>query len=706
MKKILKKKILFPFLLILLFFLIFPKSCKAFIGTGIFDYFNTALEGVEESSAPIARRFILLFFAVLFGMIFLAISSATLQAIVSNPEWLTLKTPIIDSGLYFTTGLANVFLIFIFVIIAIAFILKIETFQAKKALPKLIVVALLINFLRVFLGIAIDVANIVQTSILRAAGVEDIVTSSLTTIFGSIQDMWVNIGSWLLGMTVLFMIPFIGPFAQYGLVAMIAASAVFLPSLLHWILQTALAVLLGGIFLFLAFIFACRIFAIWFLVILAPLAFLCSILPQTQKYWKEWVRHFTSWLVFGLIVFLFLVIGLRGSDYLAPSGLPPAIPGYAWFSLPSYFNYYFFLFVFLALTAWIAKKTAPEMANAMIATGAAFLGMVTAAGAIVGKGLAKRFREAAARPEAKEEYEKYKKEKEKMEKAGKKIPLRMRMRGAGLRLGVGAARGVGWIHRQVTGKTLEEAEAERLSKLKSEAMKIQTPEELETRIKHAKRWDPNALGIYAAAGIQKGKEFAKKTRELLSEDEIIKASPILRRYNKKKELEALARGYIDKLSEENLREMGFELKDEDREKGYETIKDKIIGEAKGDEIKHFAKNFWKDPSTMEAIQKFWHGPQLSKAAQEFGRKFVDTYSEIVERMKPEEFIRLNPSAALYLAGGAAQDFGYRTPGGWSRRRIRETLERMRREERELEERTRIGMRRLFRKGRLEEEEGK
>jgi hypothetical protein len=60
---------------------------------------------------------------------------------------------------------------------------------------------------------------------------------------------------------------------------------------------------------------------------------------------------------------------------------------------------------------------------------------------------------------------------------------------------------------------------------------------------------------------------------------------------------------------------------------------------------------------------------------------------------------------LYLAGGAAQDFGYRTPGGWSRRRIRETLERMRREERELEERTRIGMRRLFRRGRLEEEEG-
>jgi hypothetical protein len=57
MKKInLNKPFLIFFLLLFILLLLFPKSSKAFVGTGIFDYFNTALEGVEESSAPVARR--------------------------------------------------------------------------------------------------------------------------------------------------------------------------------------------------------------------------------------------------------------------------------------------------------------------------------------------------------------------------------------------------------------------------------------------------------------------------------------------------------------------------------------------------------------------------------------------------------------------------------------------------------------------------
>lgn len=670
-----KIQIKLSLILLIIFVLIvsFPRPTRAFIGTGIFDYFETALEGVEESSAPVAQRIFFLFFAALFGIMFLLGSASLLQWIIENPQWLTLKNPVVESGLHFVTGLTNLFIILVFVIIAIAYILKIETFQAKKALPKLIIVALLINFVRVFIGIPIDIANIVQQSIIDAAGT-DIVMSSLEAVFGGIWETIGSIISWLIALTVMFMIPFIGPFAQYGMVVFVVSSVLFLPVLLTWIIQTALAVLLGGVFLFLSFIFACRIFVIWFLTIFAPLALLCTVLPQTQKYWKEWLQHLVSWLTFGLIIFLFLVIGFRGAEHLAPQGTPPIVPGFAWFALPSYFGYYFFLFVFFALAAWLAKKTAPEIATVLIASGTAFIGMVGAAGATLGKGMVGRARETRARQE--EAREKYLKEKEEAEKAGRKLSLMTRAtKGFGTWAGAGLARGTGWMHRQITGTTIEEAEAKRLKKLEGEAMKIETPHELESKIKDAKRaGDTAALRALASAGIEKGREFKKIVTEQISPEQTERLGAMANKQGRSKEAERLARAYIDKLDEVALTRMGFKLEAEDLAKGYDKIWKKLIGEAKGDDIKDLAKNFWdakKHPRFMAAIQTFWGGPQIRKAAEEFGRGFIIDYTEPIEaelkRIKTlppskaekeyKAFVYTNPGRARYHETTAAQELG-------------------------------------------------
>lgn len=435
-------------LILSLIVLAFPRSTQAFIGTGIFDFFETALSGVEEKAGPIAARIIFIFFTALSGLIALLTSASLLQWIISNPQWVTLNTPLVRSGLYFTTGLVNLAIILFFVVIAITWILKIETFAAKKALTKLILVALLVNFIPVFVGILIDIATFLHKTILTDT---DIVYSTFNAIFGGLGQTIAGIGAWIAFLAGIFMIPFIAPFAQYAFVILIATSVVFLPSFLSWFIQILLAFLLSAQFFFLAFIFACRVYVIQFLVILGPVAFLFSVFPQTEKYWKEWLQHLLSWIFFGLIVLLFLVLGLRGAEYLRPPGvipgIGPSVPLLAWFDLPAFFGYYFFLFVYISIVTWLGKKTAPQLASFMITQGTMFAGMLTGAGAIVGRGMVRSTqRSLAIQKETQEEAKRKKAEGLSLTRAERLAlsPL--------VRKPTGAMR---WAHKQITGREVE-----------------------------------------------------------------------------------------------------------------------------------------------------------------------------------------------------------------------------------------------------------
>ena len=96
-----------------------------------------AFEGVEEFTAPIAWLFISLGLSYIVGLGTLFISSTLLQLIIQHPEWLSItNNAVVRIGWSFTAGLTNMFFILIFVFISLAIILKIETIQAKKILPK------------------------------------------------------------------------------------------------------------------------------------------------------------------------------------------------------------------------------------------------------------------------------------------------------------------------------------------------------------------------------------------------------------------------------------------------------------------------------------------------------------------------------------------------------------------------------------------
>jgi len=71
--------------------------------------------------------------------------------------------PIVQEGWTITRDLANMFFVLILLVIAMATILKVETYGMKSLLPKLIAVALLINFSLVFCGVVIDSSQILTS---------------------------------------------------------------------------------------------------------------------------------------------------------------------------------------------------------------------------------------------------------------------------------------------------------------------------------------------------------------------------------------------------------------------------------------------------------------------------------------------------------------------------------------------------------------
>jgi len=439
-----KLKYLIPVIVIVS--LVLPKPAFAFLGTGIFDFFNTALEGVEEISGPIAGFLVVLFLFYVAGLGSLFLSSYLLQLVLGNIQWLSVtNNPMVLSGWGFVAGITNMFFILIFVFIALATILKIETLAAKKLLPKLLLVALLVNFSLIFVGAMIDVSNIFYATII--GGDTDLIPEIFSALTGSGESILNNIIEQLIVLAIAFIVPIGGPFAQLGLVILMVATG-FIGKILIWLIQGMMFFMMSGILLVFVFLFAARIFVLQLLAMVAPIAFLCSVLPQTKKYWDDWLKMVVEWNTFGIVTLLFLVVGLRGANSLLPPAATANIFSFSeatlfWGDLPGHFIYYFFLFVYLVSLLYFSQKYSPQMASMLIGQAKAMGGMIYAKGL---KPFGRQVKKAVAGPAAERLAH--------TEKWGKRMGQRAEM--AEKKGKKGQARFMRWAGRQIsrTGKAV------------------------------------------------------------------------------------------------------------------------------------------------------------------------------------------------------------------------------------------------------------
>lgn len=292
----------------------------------------------------------------------------------------------ITIGWGITRDVANIFFIFILLIIAIATILRLESYGAKQLLPKLIIVALLINFSLVIATTIVDSSNILAlTFISRITPVSDKLATILrinkiteTTAPPSATDInWQAVTS-------------TGYPAGIGVLnqAFTADEEVMNPTpvlqnepneqVIQFFWQATILILqLTLIFVFVALgvMLLVRSVALIIIFVLAPLGFLAAILPATRGYANKWWHKLFEWSFFfpasAFMIYLAIAYGAQMSQYLEGN----------FFNMGMLFNY--FATVAILIGSLIVAKQ---------------MGIVGAAAAIgIGVGIAKSARGYAGR---------------------------------------------------------------------------------------------------------------------------------------------------------------------------------------------------------------------------------------------------------------------------------------------------------------------
>lgn len=226
------------------------------------------------------------------------------------------KGDVIDSSWGLVRDLTNMLFIIVLIFIGLATALRIRDYEAKKALPRLIIIALLINFTPVICGFIIDGANIVMNFFIQPLSGGNLLGSHLYTVYKGVWSDIIGLG-------------FFNPLEHVELLFKSACVVIFN--------------FLGGfIMIAFSFLFVLRYIAIWILVILSPLAFFSYILPITRRIWTMWWNQFIQWVFIGITGAFFLYLGFNTLNILLEHAgeLGKAPEGTGWLKKPfiDFFN--------------------------------------------------------------------------------------------------------------------------------------------------------------------------------------------------------------------------------------------------------------------------------------------------------------------------------------------------------------------------------
>lgn len=195
--------------------------------------------------------------------------------------------PLSDSsvGIYESWGimrnLANIIFVIVFLIIILSQLTGagVTNYGVKKLLPKIIVVAIAVNLSFILMQLAIDVTNIVGRGLYEA-----IINSPKITLtepnWGLFLDMVINGG---------------GTIATAGLVLAGGAVVMGFPAALLALVPALLSVAVAWFAAVITLIF--RQAAIPLLAMVAPLAFVAYLLPNTEQWFKKWYKLLLNMLM-------------------------------------------------------------------------------------------------------------------------------------------------------------------------------------------------------------------------------------------------------------------------------------------------------------------------------------------------------------------------------------------------------------------------
>jgi len=220
----------------------------------------------------------------------------------------------IKEGWAFSRDVVNLFFIFILLFIAIATILQIESYGAKKLLVWLVLVALLVNFSLIASQFIIYATNSLGILFYQSISAND--SPFLSSLKIGKEGFRKDIsGAFQKGLSdqTLANPPVTG--FQVGPVA--SGDPKLSPAIIN---STIIIILVAGtmlltfamiIFAAGAFFMVVRLAMLWLLMILAPFGFVLLILPITRSYALQWWRTLQSQALFAPAFMFFIIITIK-----------------------------------------------------------------------------------------------------------------------------------------------------------------------------------------------------------------------------------------------------------------------------------------------------------------------------------------------------------------------------------------------------------
>lgn len=209
--------------------------------------------------------------------------------VVFNQQVGFANNDMVQQGWGVVRDVANWFFIVLLLISAISTILGIQRYHARSILPKLLILALLINFSLWITGFLINVAQVIMTTfVVNGAGP--------TGDIGLVLAQAMGMNELVTGAPI-----------ETG------AQAV---ALAGHLIRIFFGLLVIFMFFFLAIMLIVRIVILWITMILSPLAFIGFTIPRMQQFSNEWLNRFVHWNVFGIFVSFFVWLATWLAAYL------------------------------------------------------------------------------------------------------------------------------------------------------------------------------------------------------------------------------------------------------------------------------------------------------------------------------------------------------------------------------------------------------
>ncbi|MCP6718449.1 MAG: hypothetical protein KJI70_02845 [Patescibacteria group bacterium] len=609
----------------------------------------------------------------------------------------------VNVGFEFTRNFANMFIILILAMIGLATILKMREYEARKILPKLLMVALLINFTPVMVGFIVDIANLFTNFFF----------TEVSNAFGPI-DIGIDIME--------DMKDLLDP--DFSVANPKDVVNVVIPIVIKGIIMIIFYNIATFVYLLVFLLFFVRFIILWVLVILAPIAFLSQILPESPTvkalfpsilHWNKWWETLIQWAVIGIPLGFFLYLSafiLDGRAVLElnnPDSPFGAIIGAILGPMIAIF--------ILIVGIMISIESAPGIAQ-RIYGGASKLG----------KKVAKITGKRAALPIAGKAGAGIQAWGERQRLAGVKTPGQIAKAGRLRKWGWALRRKTGTItektgRRMVVAKqesetadvevakktTKGKAEGKQMVKLQSALTKSALPGAtpkiigtMEAMMEDGTLEKAEKAGIFGTKEYQKYvKEAGNRNRKSLQLYDMKRAAQVVEpeKWQKgqtsidegKAEIEKaeIAINPIEKLM---LRKKGEELIHKGEEIKKEPIR-KMLAGIKPSDMKLMSEKSLTDDTVKKAMVDTLNGNQMAEIGKNFGRHIVEGIQKEIEGKETvEKVAEKNPPLTLWLHGNAAQNLGFKLPGKHLERR--EVKEVVNKAQKRIENKATIGKREM------------